>query len=59
MSLVQLLEKRNATQLSFEFPIVGIRMIASANHANPNCNCNCDCKCTTDNCACECACQCN
>lgn len=59
MSLTQLLEKRNATQLSFASPIIGIKVMSNANNANRNCDCNCDCKCTTDNCACECACECN
>ena len=58
MKLEYLLEKRNATQLSFEKEIVGISLKQKndCNYASECWNCNCDCKCTESVCACVCAC---
>lgn len=57
MGIERLLEKRNATNMSFDREITGIHLVKKVvATADCNWNCNCDCKCVTTNCACECAC---
>lgn len=61
MSLEQLLQKRNATQLLFTKVIYGINQYNSVNASEGFCDCNCDCACSGPDvsfCACECACNC-
>lgn len=55
MSISQLLEKRNATNIPLNVKIIGV-----GNRTFMRCNCwvcDCDCNCES-NCACDCDCHC-
>lgn len=55
MSISQLLERRNATNISLNVPIEGV-----SNKMFSRCDCwvcDCDCNCE-NNCACDCDCHC-
>lgn len=55
MSISQLLEKRNATNILFNVSIVGV---SNAMFSRCDCwVCDCDCNCES-NCACDCDCHC-
>lgn len=53
MSISQLLEKRNATDTSFNVEIVGVKKqkITANNNLNWDCGWDCDCNCVGD---CDC-----